>query len=496
MNNKEERLAGGAAETAHAIPAGYKVRLFSHSTFLFSHHIPTEYVLLGVIESILLLASFYIGVTVLEMAPVTGWHLESLFPFALIYCASMMLSMIAFGIYQRQPRQSTSVLVVRIGGSIAAGMVILGVIFFFFPTLHVWRGAIVLASIISFLLIMASRVLLRRIASIYDLRMRVLVLGSGKSAQLVREVESAGSIPDLNIVYYMPMPGDEFNKVEVRSIPLTVTPGTLSQYVRNHQIDKIVLAMDDRRNGLPVDDLLECKMSGVEVLDLATFFERHTSKIRLDFLRPSWLILSNGFQVSNFRRIWKRLFDITAVLLLAPVVLPVALLAAVAILLECRFNCSIFYSQTRVGQGGRLFQIYKFRSMLADAEKDGIARWAQKNDSRITRVGAFLRKYRLDELPQLYNILKGDMSFIGPRPERPEFVMRLAEKIPYYNERHRVKPGLSGWAQIRYCYGASEEDGYEKLQYDLYYVKNYSILLDTLILLQTVEVVLLGRGYH
>jgi len=179
-----------------------------------------------------------------------------------------------------------------------------------------------------------------------------------------------------------------------------------------------------------------------------------------------------------------------------PVVLPLAALSALAILIESRGREGVIYSQTRVSENGRLFQIYKFRSMVIEAEKDGIARWAAKNDARVTRVGAILRKFRLDELPQLFNVLRGDMSFVGPRPERPEFVERLSEKIPYYNERHRVKPGLSGWAQIRYPYGASEEDGFEKLQYDLYYVKNCSILLDVLVLLQTAEVVLLGKGAH
>jgi len=198
--------------------------------------------------------------------------------------------------------------------------------------------------------------------------------------------------------------------------------------------------------------------------------------------------------VNNFRRMWKRLFDIACVLLLLPVVLPVAVLAAIAIWIDGRGRMGVIYSQTRVSENGRLFQIYKFRSMIAGAEKDGVAVWATKNDARVTRVGAFLRKFRLDEIPQLYNVLRGDMSFVGPRPERPEFVEKLSEKIPYYNERHRVKPGLSGWAQIRYPYGASEEDGFEKLQYDLYYVKNCSLLLDMLVILQTAEVVLLGKG--
>jgi sugar transferase (PEP-CTERM system associated) len=235
-------------------------------------------------------------------------------------------------------------------------------------------------------------------------------------------------------------------------------------------------------------------MGGIEVIDLLTFFERYTNKIRLDIMQPSWLFLSDGFKVSSFRRSWKRALDIVTVLLLVPVVLPLMLLSALFVFLESRCRGSVFYTQTRVGENGKLFQIFKFRSMVSNAEDDGVARWAAKNDSRITRVGAVLRKFRLDELPQLYNVLKGDMSFVGPRPERPEFVERLSRSIPYYNERHRVKPGLTGWAQIKYPYGASEEDGREKLQFDLYYVKNYSILLDALVLLQTAEVVLLGKG--
>jgi lipopolysaccharide/colanic/teichoic acid biosynthesis glycosyltransferase len=182
------------------------------------------------------------------------------------------------------------------------------------------------------------------------------------------------------------------------------------------------------------------------------------------------------------------------VLMILPVAFPLMLLVAISVFLESGGRGSVFYKQTRVSQDGRLFQIYKFRSMVTDAEKDGVARWASKNDSRITRVGAIIRKGRLDELPQLWNVLKGDMSFVGPRPERPEFVAKLAAKLPYYEERHRVKPGLTGWAQIRYPYGESEEDGLQKLQYDLYYVKNFSIFLDVLILLQTAEVVMLGKG--
>jgi sugar transferase (PEP-CTERM system associated) len=468
-------------------------RFFGHSTHVLRHHIPTEFILLGIIEFLALIFSFYLGIVLRYGA--LDWHerLAPFFPRALVFAGVMLLSLIAFGAYQRQARQSVSLLTVRIGGSMLAGMIVLGMIFYAAPTVLIWRGALILTVFVSFATVMFIRLAFLRISNTYDMRLRVLVLGAGKSARLIREVETGGEINDINIVSYVPMPGD---LTEVKGIPLAQVQGALTKLVQEHMIDVILLAMDDRRSGLPAHELLDCKMGGVEVIDLLSFFERYTSKIRLDIMQPSWLFLSDGFQVSNFRRMWKRMFDVSVVLLLAPAVIPVILLAGMAILLECLCRCPVFYTQTRVGEGGRLFNIYKFRSMAVDAEQDGVARWAEKNDVRITRVGAFLRKFRLDELPQLYNVLKGDMSFVGPRPERPEFVERLSQDLPYYNERHRVKPGLSGWAQIRYPYGASVEDGLEKLQYDLYYVKNYSILLDALILLQTAEVVLLGRGSH
>ena len=278
---------------------------------------------------------------------------------------------------------------------------------------------------------------------------------------------------------------------------LIVLDKPLVQYAEEKDIDEIVLSVDDRRQGgLPAKDLLDCKMSGIDILDMVSFFERRTGKIRLDILYPSWLYLSEGFHESTFRRMIKRIFDIAAVLVLLPIAIPLMLLLSVAILVESKGRGGVLYKQTRVKQDGVLFQIYKYRSMVPDAEQDGVVRWASKNDSRITRVGSVMRGLRLDELPQLFNVLKGDMSFVGPRPERPEFVEQLADKIPYYEERHRVKPGLTGWAQIRYPYGESADDALEKLQYDLYYVKNYSIYLDMLILLQTAEVVMLGKGAH
>jgi len=247
---------------------------------------------------------------------------------------------------------------------------------------------------------------------------------------------------------------------------------------------------------LPVHEILDCKMDGVLIVDMLTFFERETGKVKLELLHPSWLFLSDGFRISNTSIVLKRALDIVVSLLMLPIFLPVMLIIMVAIWVESRGSGRIIYKQVRVGANNKEFEIYKFRSMEVNAEKDGVPRWAVKKDLRVTRVGAIIRKLRLDELPQLFNIIKGDMSFVGPRPERPVFVKQLEERYPYYRERHRLRPGLTGWAQIRYAYGDTLEDAFEKLQYDLYYVKNCSIFLDLLIIVHTVQVVLMGKGAH
>jgi len=269
---------------------------------------------------------------------------------------------------------------------------------------------------------------------------------------------------------------------------------TLLEVAAPLKVDEIVVAVEDRRKNFPVQEILDCRMGGIEVIDILTFIERQLGRVELGLLHPSWLIFSDGFRYGVMRVITKRLFDVSASLLVLVITWPFMVLAALAILVESGGRGPILYRQVRVGENWRLFQLTKFRSMRVDAEADGVARWAKKNDDRITKVGTFIRKTRIDELPQLFNVLKGDMSFVGPRPERPNFVEQLSAQIPFYAERHRVKPGITGWAQISYAYGASEEDAMQKLQYDLYYVKNYSLFLDLLILLQTAEVVLWGRG--
>ena len=469
------------------------VKFFRHSTKLFKYYVPTEFVLLAVIEFLALILSLYLAFIIRFWNVDWPFVVDSFLPKALVYAIVMQLSLLAFGVYQRQTGRFINLLVLRIASGLLLGLIPLGVSYYFVPTFFLGRGVLIIAVVISFVFISLVRLFIRKVVKEHSMWTRILVLGAGKRAAYIHNAINTGEIKGLNIVAYVLMPGD---KADIRGDSITLDQ-PLIQYVEEHDIDEIVIAVDDRRSkDFPAKELIDCKMSGINVLDLVTFFERRAGKIRLDMLNPSWLYLSDGFHIGSgmFRRIGKRILDVFVVLILLPVALPVMLLVGLAIIIESAGSGSIFYSQTRVKQDGEPFKIYKFRSMVSDAEKDGVARWASKNDSRITRVGQILRKGRLDELPQLFNVLKGDMSFIGPRPERPEFVKQLADKIPYYEERHRVKPGLTGWAQICYAYGDTEEDSIEKLQYDLYYVKNYSVLLDILILLQTAEVVLLGKG--
>ena len=468
------------------------VKFFRHTTKLSRYHVPTEYVVLAVIEFLALLLSLYLA---LEIRFWEGdWRSDfgGFMPKALVFAIVLQLSLVAFGVYQRQTGRFINMLVLRIASGLLLGLIPLGVSFYFFPAFFLGRGVLLLAVWLSFVFISIIRLFFRRVVKERSMWTRVLVLGAGEKADMIREAVRTGEIKGLNIVSYIPLPGDkdisDRNTIQSLEKPLI-------KYVEELDIDEIVIAVDDRRSrGFPTKELIDCKMSGVNVLDMVTFFERRAGKIRLDMLHPSWLYLSEGFQAGTLRRIGKRAFDIMIVLVLLPVLLPFAALVSLAIFVESGGRGGVLYSQVRVKRDGAPFKIYKFRSMVLNAEKDGVPQWASKNDSRITRVGKIIRKGRLDELPQLFNVLNGDMSFVGPRPERPEFVEKLAKAVPYYEERHRVKPGLTGWAQVCYSYGDTVGDSIEKLQYDLYYVKNYSVLLDMLILLQTAEVVMLGKG--
>lgn len=320
---------------------------------------------------------------------------------------------------------------------------------------------------------------------------RVLIIGTGEDAQAVaRDLATHSRIERQVVGFYPTTERTEGMRPDQRVFS---RDRSIEEIVAEHDIDEIIVAVREQRGGaLPMDQLLACRIAGTPILDLAGFYERARAEVPIDSLKASWLIYSQGFVQGPARRFAKRAFDIVTSATLLLLTSPIMLLTAIAIRLDS--PGPIIYRQERVGLGGRTFMCLKFRSMTVDAEKDGVARWASQNDSRVTRVGAFIRKTRIDELPQLLSVLKGEMSMVGPRPERPSFVQQLREQIPFYDLRHSVKPGVTGWAQVRYSYGASVEDARRKHQYDLYYVKNNSLFLDILVLIETVSVVLFREG--
>ena len=322
---------------------------------------------------------------------------------------------------------------------------------------------------------------------------RVLVLGVGRDAVMVKEVLDNSSVRGFSIVGFYSIDADQQVDAALPASKILPPSKSIGEIARQLNVGEIVLATRERRGGtLPLTDLLNCKLQGIKVTDLSAFFEQHQSKVRIDLLRESWFIFGDGFRQHKTRMFVKRTFDIVASGVLLVLSLPVMLLAAVAIKLESAGP--IIYRQQRVGLGGKPFDVLKFRSMRADAEKDGKPQWAQAGDSRVTRIGRLMRLTRIDELPQLITVLRGQMSLVGPRPERPYFVDQLVQQIPFYGARHSVKPGVTGWAQVRHHYGASVDDSSDKLQYDLYYVKNHTLFFDILVLFYSVRVVLFAQG--
>ncbi len=459
---------------------------------IFRHYIPRSFIVLGLLEFAVIVSAVYIGVWLRFMDDIHGRaEVEPIATKAWLFAMMMLSAMIVVGLYQRNSREGMGGMMLRVAISALIGFALMSFIFYTFPSTFLGRGAFGLAFGIALVGIVLVRVVFFRLVDQDTLARRVLVLGAGKRAMAIAGLRRKSDRSGCNIVGYVHVPG-EHDEVNPELIIRRDT--VLLDLAQSLNVDEVVIAVEDRRKNFPVHEILDCRMAGIEVMDILSFIERQLGRVELKLLHPSWLIFSDGFRYGVLRVITKRIFDVAASLLVLIVTWPFMVMAAIAIYLESGGRGPIFYHQIRVGENWRLFQLTKFRSMRVDAEADGVARWAQQNDSRVTLIGAFMRKTRIDELPQLFNVLKGDMSFVGPRPERPMFVEQLSAQIPFYSERHRVKPGITGWAQISYAYGASEEDAVQKLQYDLYYVKNYSLFLDLMILLQTAEVVLWGRG--
>lgn len=457
---------------------------------LFKHYIPHAVLLLAAVDFAVLLLAAEAG-WVLRF-----WQIDGEFdpeaarlPPVLTFTLALQASMVAVGVYAPEALHSGRFAVARLLVALGVGIPLLALLFFLVPPVSFWRSSLLYATMFALGGLILVRLLLADFLGGAAFRRRVLVLGAGPRAarlQALAAREGAGFLV-AGFVAMNDGPQAVAGAVNRGAI------GSFSGHLRAVGASEVVLAVEERRNALPLDDLLRAKTAGVHVRDLSSFLEQETGRVDLDSLNPSWLIFSDGFSAARrLSSIGKRLFDVIVSLALLLVTAPLVALAAAAVKLET--SGPAFYRQRRVGRYGQCFDLLKLRSMRTDAEIGGKAVWAQKDDPRVTRVGAVLRKFRIDELPQAWNVLKGEMSFVGPRPERPPFVADLEARLPYYQERHVVKPGITGWAQINYPYAASVEDARNKLEYDLYYAKNYTPFLDVLILLQTLRVVIWSEG--
>lgn len=461
---------------------------------VFNHHVHSSFYWLALVDAVIFVLAFYLG-TYIYFLPEPGkfyQYVNQIPGRAALFAAVTVLCLGAMGLYEPRMREGTSGVLLRLAGGFVAASMVMAALFYILPDLHLWRGIYFYTALAAFTGSLINRSAFRGLTDLEQFKSRVLVYGSGHAASTITSaMRRRADRQGFTIVGFVRVGGEE-PQVEGERIINLRQP--LDIYTRQTGIDQVVVALDDKRSQLDMDKLMLAKMQGVKIMDLVQFFEREAGKVLVDFATPAWLVFNDGFRCSTASKTAKRAFDLTASFGLLMFTWPIMLLTALAIWLEDGFGAPVFFRQTRVGLHGAHFRVLKFRSMSVNAEGDGKARWATPDDARVTRVGQFIRKTRIDELPQILNVLAGQMAFIGPRPERPEFVETLSERIPYYNVRHCVKPGITGWAQLCYPYGASEHDSRQKLQFDLYYVKNHSLFLDFMICLTTVEVVLFGKG--
>jgi sugar transferase (PEP-CTERM system associated) len=380
-------------------------------------------------------------------------------------------------------------LLLRVVQGAGAAAMVLAVVTALAPSLLLGSGILLTSLFLLVFAVPAWRLAFDGLTRDTNLRERVLILGTGPVARVLARQIHAQREFDYRVI------GAVSERPDAERIgpdcPILGAADDLRDVIQRYGIDRVIVSLADRRGSLPVQHLLDAKLAGIRVEDAATTYERITGKILIEGLKPSWLVFSDGFRASRGTRLVKRAVDVTLAAAGLQLAAPLMVLTAIAVRLESRGP--ILYRQERVGENGRVFQLYKFRSMRVDAEA-GTPVWARENDERVTRVGRIIRATRLDELPQLWNVLRGDMSFVGPRPERPYFVAQLVAALPFYMARHAVKPGITGWAQVKYRYGASVEDAMEKLRYDLYYIKHLSIVFDLTIVADTVKVILTRKG--
>jgi len=443
---------------------------------------------LGVVECLVFLACFLAARSVLNGVPFTDLSAADVGRLAGA-CLLLSTTMFAVGLYTWRGLANFSELLVRLSAAFFLTFLIYGTLVYMVSALRLPAGPMTTAFLLAWPALLLLRLVFMRLTKLTQLKSRILVLGTGKQAAQIEALEEQSAQSRFVIEGFVRLEDSTTAVTAERIVP---AQNDLAAFAQRKLVDEVVLALEERRGRSPLQELVNLRLRGIEVTDYQGFLERARGCVDVDALRPSWFFHSEGFRSSPGHRAAKRAFDITVSSFLLLFTLPLLLLTAIAIRVES--PGPIFYRQERMGRGGRPFVLIKFRSMREDAETTDTPQWAAEGDPRVTRIGAIIRKTRIDELPQIFNVLKGDMSFVGPRPERPYFVDMLASQIPFYQERHAVRPGITGWAQLNYPYGASVEDAKNKLEYDLFYIKYFSIVFDFSIVLQTARVVLWPDG--
>jgi len=463
---------------------------------IFSQYVSPKSLLLVVLETGLVLLGLLCGARLRfwgDPAEFETYIQAPQFVFQMAIFAFTMLTCFYYGdLYDFTAIRTRRDQLVCLGQSFGAACLLLGLLYFIFPALLIGRGVFFISTALVAAFVWFTRLGLDTAWRIAAPMQNVLVLGSEQLAMTVVDELVRRDDLHIKVVGFLRsgLGGEE--KAAGSGLPVLGELDDLERIVERHQVSRIVVALEDRRGCLPVRDLVRLKVTGVRVDDAQSTISSLTGRIWLDMVRPSWFVFSDGFHRSRFTPVWKRIIDLVLGIVGLIFAAPIMALVAIAVRLDSRGP--VFFSQTRVGFKGKTFEVLKFRSMRVDAEAGVGAQWASQNDPRVTRVGRYLRKFRLDEIPQLINVIRGEMSFVGPRPERPVFVERLRSAIAYYDERHTVRPGVTGWAQVQYTYGASTEDAFRKLEYDLFYLKNMSLMFDCMIVLKTIRIILAGQG--
>lgn len=458
---------------------------------IFDKYIPTRKIVFFFLESVFIMGMIILGAYLRFLGePLNFYNYEWLILKGLLVVASVQLCLYYFDLYDLKVYRNNIELSIRLIQSLGASSIILAVLYYLFPFLLIGRGIFFISLVFMGAIIILWRMVYNRILKARHLDQKVIIVGTGPLATNIAREITEKIDTGFEVIGFI---SENPERIGERLVNPSIIGDQSQIYdiVMKEKVDRIIVALEERRGKFPEGQLLECKMKGIPIEEGVAFYEHLTGKLQVESLRPSFLIFSEGFKKSRFTMLTKRLsgfiLSFIGLTLLSPFIL------IFSIFIKIDSSGPVFYKQERVGKDGKTFSLFKFRSMVDNAEANGPV-WAEQNDQRITRVGRWMRVWRIDEIPQMFNVLKGDMSFVGPRPERPNFVEELRKQIPFYDQRHTVKPGITGWAQVKYRYGASREDAVEKLNYDLYYIKNMSALFDLLIVFETVKVVLFGKG--